>query len=103
MFAFRYRHAQSYLFPLTLAVMAAISSALLIFIVIFSNPFTRLLPPAVTGRDLNPMLQHIGLILHPPLLYLGYGGLTVSAALALGAAGLVRLNPWHHAGVVVGQ
>lgn len=85
LFAFRYRHAQANLFPLTLAVLAAIASALLIFIVFFSDPFTRLLPPAVAGRDLNPMLQHIGLILHPPLLYLGYGGLTVSAALALAA------------------
>lgn len=85
LFAFRYRHAQGDLFPLTLAVLAAIASALLIFIVIFSDPFARLLPPAVAGRDLNPMLQHIGLILHPPLLYLGYGGLTVSAALALAA------------------
>ena len=85
MFAFCYRHATGNLFPLTLAVLSAIASALLIFIVVFSDPFVRLLPPAVSGRDLNPMLQHIGLILHPPLLYMGYGGLTVSAALALAA------------------
>ncbi|MEQ9853666.1 MULTISPECIES: heme lyase CcmF/NrfE family subunit [Pectobacterium] len=84
-FAFRYRKATSDLFPLTLAVLAVIATALLVFIVFFSDPFVRLFPPAVSGRDLNPMLQHIGLILHPPLLYLGYGGLTVSAALALAA------------------
>ncbi len=84
-FAFCYRHATGNLFPLTLAVLSAIASVLLIFIVVFSDPFVRLLPPAVSGRDLNPMLQHIGLILHPPLLYMGYGGLTVSAALALAA------------------
>lgn len=84
-FAFCYRHATGNLFPLTLAVLSAIASVLLVFIVVFSDPFVRLLPPAVSGRDLNPMLQHIGLILHPPLLYMGYGGLTVSAALALAA------------------
>ncbi|MDY4313426.1 heme lyase CcmF/NrfE family subunit [Pectobacterium actinidiae] len=84
-FACRYRKAASDLFPLTLAMLAVIASALLVFILFFSDPFLRLFPPAVAGRDLNPMLQHIGLILHPPLLYLGYGGLTVSAALALAA------------------
>ncbi|MEI7123738.1 heme lyase CcmF/NrfE family subunit [Pectobacterium versatile] len=84
-FACRYRKAESDLFPLTLAMLAVIATALLVFIVFFSDPFVRLFPPAVAGRDLNPMLQHIGLILHPPLLYLGYGGLTVSAALALAA------------------
>ncbi len=38
------------------------------------------------GRDLNPMLQHLGLILHPPLLYLGYGGLMTAASVALKAS-----------------
>ncbi|KFX21940.1 heme lyase CcmF/NrfE family subunit [Pectobacterium betavasculorum] len=84
-FACRYRKATSDLFPLTLAMLAVIATALLVFIVFFSDPFVRLFPLAVAGRDLNPMLQHIGLILHPPLLYLGYGGLTVSAAVALAA------------------
>ncbi|MEH2921408.1 heme lyase CcmF/NrfE family subunit [Samsonia erythrinae] len=84
-FACRYRKATSDLFPLTLAILAVVAAALLVFIVFFSDPFVRLFPPAVAGRDLNPMLQHIGLILHPPLLYLGYGGLTVGAALALAA------------------
>lgn len=84
-FACRYRKDASALFPLTLAVLALIVMALLVFIVIFSDPFVRLFPPAIAGRDLNPMLQHIGLILHPPLLYLGYGGLTISAAIVLAA------------------
>ncbi|MFP1529014.1 cytochrome c biogenesis protein CcsA [Escherichia coli] len=41
---------------------------------LWSDPFVRIFPPAIEGRDLNPMLQHPGLIFHPPLLYLGYGG-----------------------------
>ncbi len=84
-FACRYFRATDPLFPLTLAVLATIAAALLAFILLFSDPFVRLFPPAIEGRDLNPMLQHIGLILHPPLLYLGYGGLMVSAALTLAA------------------
>ncbi|WP_071608914.1 heme lyase CcmF/NrfE family subunit [Entomohabitans teleogrylli] len=85
LFAWRYRKDTDALFPLTQALLACITFALLIFIVCFSDPFVRIFPPAVEGRDLNPMLQHIGLILHPPLLYLGYGGLTVSAAIAQAA------------------
>ncbi|PWC16469.1 heme lyase CcmF/NrfE family subunit [Brenneria corticis] len=84
-FACRYYHSTDHLFPLTLAVLAAITAALLAFTLFYSDPFVRLFPAAAQGRDLNPMLQHIGLILHPPLLYLGYGGLTVGSALALAA------------------
>ena len=85
LFAWRYRHATDPFFALTLALLAIIIAALLIFVLGYSDPFTRIFPPAIEGRDLNPMLQHIGLILHPPLLYLGYGGLTVAAAVALAA------------------
>ncbi|MHA6433482.1 heme lyase NrfEFG subunit NrfE, partial [Escherichia coli] len=53
--------------------------------VLWSDPFVRIFPPAIEGRDLNPMLQHPGLIFHPPLLYLGYGGLMVAASVALGS------------------
>ncbi|WP_439329606.1 cytochrome c biogenesis protein CcsA, partial [Enterobacter cloacae] len=57
-------------------------------VVLWSAPFVRIFPPAIEGRDLNPMLQHPGLIFHPPLLYLGYGGLMVAASVAL--ASLLR-------------
>lgn len=70
---------------LTLALMNGVNAAFIIFIVWFSSPFARLFPPAWEGRDLNPMLQHIALIIHPPLLYLGYAGFTLCAAMALGA------------------
>ncbi|HGN0868283.1 TPA: heme lyase CcmF/NrfE family subunit [Providencia alcalifaciens] len=83
LFAWRYRRQNSPFFPLTLCVLAAICTALLLFVVFYSNPFERLFPPAIEGRDLNPMLQHWGLILHPPLLYLGYSGLMLVAALVL--------------------
>ncbi|WP_333893691.1 heme lyase NrfEFG subunit NrfE, partial [Atlantibacter subterraneus] len=85
LFAWRYRHAVDPFFALTLALLGIITAALLIFVLLYSDPFTRIFPPAIEGRDLNPMLQHIGLILHPPLLYLGYGGLTIAAAVSLAA------------------
>ncbi len=77
--------ADRFLPPLTLAVLALIIGCFLIFILFFSDPFVRVFPPAAEGRDLNPMLQHIGLILHPPLLYLGYAGFAVCSALMVAA------------------
>ncbi|KDF10795.1 cytochrome c-type biogenesis protein NrfE [Citrobacter freundii MGH 56] len=88
LFAFRYRCDSDALFPLTLSVLSMITALLLLFVVVWSDPFVRIFPPAIEGRDLNPMLQHLGLILHPPLLYLGYGGLMVAAGVAL--ASLLR-------------
>jgi cytochrome c-type biogenesis protein NrfE len=88
LFAWRYCRESDPLFPLTLGVLCAITAFLLLFIVFWSDPFVRIFPPAIEGRDLNPMLQHLGLILHPPLLYLGYGGLMVAAGVAL--ASLLR-------------
>lgn len=83
-----YRQQTDPLFPLTLTVLSLILAALLLFVVGWSDPFVRIFPPAIEGRDLNPMLQHPGLIFHPPLLYLGYGGLMVAASVAL--ASLLR-------------
>ncbi|HEM8564414.1 TPA: heme lyase CcmF/NrfE family subunit [Citrobacter farmeri] len=83
LFAWRYRRESDPLFPLTLSVLCTIAAFLLLFIVFWSDPFVRIFPSAIEGRDLNPMLQHLGLILHPPLLYLGYGGLMVAAGVAL--------------------
>ncbi|MGV8960417.1 MAG: heme lyase CcmF/NrfE family subunit [Stenotrophomonas sp.] len=68
-----------------LAVMGIISVGFLAFLLFTSNPFVRLLPAPVEGRDLNPLLQDPGLIFHPPLLYLGYVGFAVPFAFAVAA------------------
>ncbi|WP_412064734.1 heme lyase CcmF/NrfE family subunit [Rhizobium sp. SYY.PMSO] len=68
-----------------LAVQAWISSAFLIFILLTSNPFIRLDPAPAEGKDLNPVLQDIGLAIHPPLLYLGYVGFSICFSFAVAA------------------
>ncbi len=68
-----------------LAVQGWIGSAFLLFILWTSNPFTRIENAPVEGRDLNPILQDIGLAIHPPLLYLGYVGFSISFAFAVAA------------------
>ncbi|MCM2679003.1 heme lyase CcmF/NrfE family subunit [Echinimonas agarilytica] len=69
-----------------LAVMGMISFGFLAFIQFTSNPFETLLPfYPVDGRDLNPLLQDIGLIMHPPMLYMGYVGFAVAFAFAIAA------------------
>jgi cytochrome c-type biogenesis protein CcmF len=68
-----------------LAVMGWISFGFLAFLIFTSNPFERLLPGAVEGRDLNPLLQDPGMIVHPPLLYTGYVGFSVAFAFAIAA------------------
>ncbi len=70
---------------LVLAVQSAIGTAFLAFILTTSNPFLRLVPAPTEGNDLNPVLQDIGLAIHPPLLYLGYVGCSVSFAFAIAA------------------
>ncbi|BBT15957.1 MULTISPECIES: heme lyase CcmF/NrfE family subunit [Pseudomonadaceae] len=69
-----------------LGVMGMISIGFLSFLIITSNPFKRLLPnmPA-DGNDLNPLLQDFGLIVHPPMLYMGYVGFSVAFAFAIAA------------------
>ena len=69
-----------------LGVMGLISIGFLLFLIVTSNPFERLLPqmPA-DGRDLNPLLQDFGLIVHPPMLYMGYVGFSVAFAFAIAA------------------
>lgn len=69
----------------TLSVQGMISSAFLLFILLTSNPFLRLDPAPAEGRDLNPILQDIGLALHPPLLYVGYVGLSLAYSFAVAA------------------
>lgn len=69
-----------------LAVMSMISIGFLLLLIITSNPFSRLLlNTPVEGQDLNPLLQHIGLIFHPPILYTGYVGFSVVFAFAIAA------------------
>jgi cytochrome c-type biogenesis protein CcmF len=68
-----------------LGVLGLISAGFLAFILLSSNPFERLLPAAADGRDLNPLLQDIGLIVHPPMLYMGYVGFAVAFAFAVAA------------------
>jgi len=71
--AFR-RYADTTLQSLTLCVHGAVSSGFLLFILLTSNPFIRVFPPPRDGEDLKPLLQDIGLALHPPMLYIGYVG-----------------------------
>jgi cytochrome c-type biogenesis protein CcmF len=69
-----------------LAVMGMISIGFLLFLILTSNPFSRILPQIPqNGRDLNPLLQDIGLIVHPPMLYMGYVGFSVAFAFAIAA------------------
>ena len=68
-----------------LGVMALISVGFLLFMLLTSNPFERLLPAAPDGRDLNPLLQDPGMVIHPPMLYMGYVGFSVAFAFAVAA------------------
>ncbi len=68
-----------------LAVQGWIATAFLLFILFTSNPFARIDPAPLEGRDLNPLLQDIGLAVHPPLLYLGYVGFSIAFSFALAA------------------
>ena len=68
-----------------LGVMGWVSVGFLAFLIFTSNPFERLLPAAIEGRDLNPLLQDPGMIIHPPLLYVGYVGFAVAFAFAIAA------------------
>src|SRR5687768_13584690 len=68
-----------------IAVQGWIGTAFLAFILITSNPFARLDPAPLEGKDLNPILQDIGLAIHPPLLYVGYVGFSVAFSFAVAA------------------
>jgi cytochrome c-type biogenesis protein CcmF len=68
-----------------LSVMGMISIGFLTFMIFTSNPFDRVLPAPLDGRDLNPLLQDFGMIIHPPMLYMGYVGLSVAFSFAIAA------------------
>ncbi|WP_429088318.1 heme lyase NrfEFG subunit NrfE [Aeromonas allosaccharophila] len=75
-----------------LAIMGLIVGLFGLYTLVFSSPFDRQFPGPLEGRDLNPMLQDIGLIIHPPLLYLGYVGFAVNFAFAMAALHSGRLD-----------
>jgi len=68
-----------------LGVMGLVSMGFLLFMLTVSNPFERLIPAAFDGRDLNPLLQDPGMVIHPPMLYMGYVGFSVAFAFAIAA------------------
>ena len=69
----------------TLGVLGFISFGTILFTLITSNPFLRMIPAASNGTDLNPLLQDPGMIIHPPMLYMGYVGTSVVFSLAIAA------------------
>ena len=78
-----------------IAVMGLVSIGFLAFVIFTSNPFVRLIPAALDGRDLNPLLQDPGMVFHPPVLYMGYVGFSVAFAFAIAALLDGRLdNAW---------
>ena len=68
-----------------LGVMGLVGIGFLLFLLFTSNPFERLFPAPLEGRDLNPLLQDPGLAIHPPMLYMGYVGFSVAFAFAIAA------------------
>lgn len=76
-----------------LSVLMLLQSAFLMFLLTSSDPFLRILPAATAGRDLNPLLQDPVMVIHPPMLYMGYVGFAVSFAFAVAALLEGRLDP----------
>lgn len=86
------RHLPAEMVARVLAVMGVISIGFLLFMLLTSNPFARLIPPAPDGRDLNPLLQDPAMVAHPPMLYMGYVGFSVAFAFAISALLSGRLD-----------
>ncbi|MET1414623.1 heme lyase CcmF/NrfE family subunit [Roseibium sp. HPY-6] len=76
----------------TLAVQAWVTAGFILFLLATSNPFTRVVNPPLEGADLNPILQDIGLAIHPPLLYVGYVGFSITFSFAVAALILGRTD-----------
>ena len=79
------RHLPQAVAARILAVMGLVAVGFLLFMLLTSNPFDRLFPAALEGRDLNPLLQDPGMVIHPPMLYMGYVGFSVAFAFAIAA------------------
>ena len=77
---------------MVIAVQSWVGAAFLLFILMTSNPFRRLSPAPIDGQDLNPVLQDIGLAIHPPLLYIGYVGFSVTFSFAIAALLIGRID-----------
>ncbi|PTX55536.1 cytochrome c-type biogenesis protein CcmF [Litoreibacter ponti] len=91
--AFFGRNIPQTLMARTLSVQAWITVGFISFMVFTSNPFTRVSPPPLDGQDLNPLLQDIGLAIHPPLLYVGYVGFSIVFSFAVAALIEGRVDP----------
>jgi len=85
-------HLPQMMIARTLAVMALVGSGFLSFLLFTSNPFERIFPAPLDGKELNPLLQDFGMILHPPLLYIGYVGFAVAFSFAVAALIAGRLD-----------
>jgi cytochrome c-type biogenesis protein CcmF len=79
------RHLPLEVVARVIGVMGLVSAGFLLFMLFTSDPFDRLLPAAAEGMDLNPVLQDPGLVIHPPMLYMGYVGFSVAFSFALSA------------------
>jgi cytochrome c-type biogenesis protein CcmF len=79
------RHLPEEMVARVLGVMGLISVGFILFMLLTSNPFSRMLPAAAEGQELNPLLQDPGLVIHPPMLYMGYVGFSVAFAFAIAA------------------
>ncbi len=86
------RHLPEQLVARVLSVMGIVSIGFLLFMLLTSNPFARLVPAAADGRDLNPLLQDPAMVAHPPMLYMGYVGFSVAFAFAIAALISGRLD-----------
>jgi len=86
------RHLPDEMVARVLGVMGLVSVGFLLFLLLTSNPFERLFPAAADGRDLNPLLQDPGMVIHPPMLYMGYVGFSVAFAFAIAALLSGRLD-----------
>jgi cytochrome c-type biogenesis protein CcmF len=85
MVTLRSRNLPAAMLARVLAVMGLIGVGFLLFMLFTSNPFLRLVPAAADGRDLNPLLQDPGMVIHPPMLYMGYVGFSVAFAFSIAA------------------
>lgn len=79
------RHLPDEMVARVLGVMGLVSVGFILFLLVTSNPFDRLFPAALEGSDLNPLLQDPGMVIHPPMLYMGYVGFSVAFAFAIAA------------------
>ncbi len=82
----------------TLSVQGWVTAGFVLFLLATSNPFTRIANPPLEGSDLNPILQDIGLAIHPPLLYVGYVGFSITFSFAVAALILGRIDAAGHDG-----